>query len=232
MRLDDINHSLLKSEFKVYDDTNYLVNYEKPKKNKKQSINSNKIKHTITNEDISALYGQSCFDKGLLVLSIILISFSFLTYFNYNLIGKYFLIISTVILSVNFMLICLFFLIFFKLRDSKAITSISYQVFKVIDILTGIYGMIALTVVILLNFQTISIFSFTYVSYILLFFIQLYYVNFVLKILNYSNFWYNFQNIWIKSYYFIKTDVLCMEEEYADPNLDYNEFDELDSEYY
>lgn len=232
MRLDDINHSLMKSEFKVYDDNNYLENYDKPKKNKKHLQEAIKNKHTITNEDISSLYGQSCFDKGLLVLSFILICFGFLTYSNYGLIGKYFFIASTTTLSINFLLICLFFIIFFKLRDSKAITSISYELIKTIDILTGIFGIISLYVIFTLNFQAINFISLSYISYLILFLLQIYYVNIVLKILNYSSFWYNLQNLWIKSYYFIKTDIFCMEEEYVDPNLDYNEFDELDSEYY
>ncbi len=235
MRLDEL--SVNNQDFNNIDLNPYISYQNKSyinqiKKSKKKRIITNINNISISNLEISQQYGQNNFEKGLLLISTlivmnilsIILNISLIT-FNYLII----LIIGTVIRLIIFIILVI---IYTKFKKGEVFCCLSSGIFTSVDILTTINLLIINLEFILSHFQLYPIVSWNYILFIVIYMISLYFSITTLKLFNYLSFSYSIQLVFKKILFFISYYLLCIEEEVQENTyVEYQEFDDFDSEY-
>lgn len=217
----------------IYMTSEYLA-YQSNNKYKKSIINSQLAQqspYNLTNEDISKQFGQNNYEKSLIIISIIFGINICWYYFFYTLLTPVFKSATISILVIQLFLIIFLTYLIYRIRQNKVINTLPELIIKIIDIMCLVYLIIFFFVFVLVHFQSISIISFGYFVYVLKFSLEIYFSLLLMKLFHFNSYSYKIQEGLTLMLSYITTYLLCIEEENQQNNMDYQDCDELDSEY-
>lgn len=235
MKLDensiDDNHLQLINQ-NAYANADYIaLQSNKYKKTVLNNFYQQRDPNSLTNEEISKQFGQNNYEKGLVLISVLFILNSIWLYFYESLLTKSFTIAYYINLVIQGTLTLSLSYLYMKIRQNKVINPISTNLLRVVDLLSIIYLITVVTTFVWVNFQAISIFSLGYLVFSIKFALEIYFIILILKIFSFSSCSYKIQETIMLAFSYFTTYVLCIDEDLQNNNIDYQEFDELDSEY-
>lgn len=235
MRLDEL--SVNNQDFNNIDLNPYISYQNKSyinqiKKSKKKRIITNINNISISNLEISQQYGQNNFEKGLILISILIVMNILSIILNISLITYSYLIILTVGTVIRLIIFIILVIIYTKFKKGEVFCSLSNGIFTSVDIFTTMNLLIINFEFLLSHFQVFSIVSWNYIMFIVIYMLSLYFSIITLKLFNYLSFSYTIQLVFKKILFFISYYLLCIEEEVQENTyVEYQEFDDFDSEY-
>ncbi len=215
-----------------YANTDYIaLQSNKYKKTVLNNFYQQRDPNSLTNEEISKQFGQNNYEKGLVLICFIFILNLLWLYFYQNALTKTFTIAYYINLIIQGSLTLSLSYLYLKIRQNKVINPISTKLLRVVDLLSAVYLITVVTVFVWVNFQTISVFSLGYLVFSVKFALEIYFVILILKLFSFSSCSYKIQENIMLAFSYFTTYVLCIDEDLQNNNIDYQEFDELDSEY-